>query len=146
MDLIWNPDTLAADWVLDDNGDLSSADYHAAAVILCLFTNKAAAGDQGNLNTWHGNTFDIQDGEDQLGSMLYTLVRAPLTLQTEKLAVFYAQEALRVLVHQGLAERYDVEAESDRLNNRLNLRVTAVGAPNPFSQTFSLLGTPPNDV
>lgn len=63
---------------------------------------------------WWGDTIDRQDGEDDIGSLLWTLRRAPLNKDTTDRAEDYCREALQCLVDQGAVARFDVACEGQR--------------------------------
>lgn len=117
-----------ADWILAGAGDppqqrggLRARMQLLTSVVLCLFTDRrlpeemtapGAAGD--DPRGWWGNSLRL-DGEpaDELGSLLWTLERSPLTADTAALAKAYCEQALQVILDQGAVARFDIDASTD---------------------------------
>jgi phage gp46-like protein len=76
---------------------------------------------------WHGNLMQMDENEEELGSLLYTLKRAPLNPYTAKLAEHYAHQALQTLVRQGRCSGFDILVEVHRAEGRINMRIEALG-------------------
>lgn len=126
-----NPDDLSAEggygeWSIDPaTGGLSASNALASAVVIALFTDRRAPADVAtpdgspDRRGWPGDAFDIDEGagEGELGSLLWTLARSPLTWETERMAEQYALAALQPLVDQGMAARVEVAAASDHETN-----------------------------
>ena len=76
---------------------------------------------------WHGNTFSVEwaDGEEKLGSLLYTLRRAPLNASTCRLAEHFCAIALQPLVRQKKASSFSVEATSDKSLGVMHIHIKA---------------------
>ena len=85
------------------------------AVLISLFTWRRAAPDDDvtHRQGWWGDSFaDVFDqGNDQIGSRLWLLLRAKLTQQTLLDAKKYIVEALHWLIDDGHAQRVDVSIE-----------------------------------
>lgn len=144
--LIWVAQEGYADWQMSGTdllGGGDGADLNTA-VIIQLFTNRRAEpGDPVDPSEdpqgWWGDAIDIAAGEDVLGSRLWLLRRSALTNQTAIDAVKYANEALQVLINQGLFTSFDVSAAIDRSQNLLTLSITGHGAASPYQQKFAIL-------
>lgn len=63
---------------------------------------------------WWGDSVDLQPGEDEIGSWLWTLRRSDLTPETLAKAREYALLALQPLVDQGAVVRFEVECQGLR--------------------------------
>lgn len=150
-DSAWVPAEGEADWALagadetQNRGGLAARAPLETVVILCLFTDKRAppeleAGgsgpggvpprlDDGDPRGWWGDGIDVRedDGEAALGSWLWLLERSALTDETARLAAYYAQEALAVLVTQEACVRVETSASFDELTGRLDLTAALYG-------------------
>lgn len=154
-DTIWqNPAEVnlgsLADWTLadpdvepDNVGGFQDTDPLATAMIIALYTDGKlpdefvdqygfTANDQ---HEWHGNTFDIIDNEEPLGSLLWTIERMPLNEETARIAEHYASEALQTLVKQKLVSYFDISSDIDHVRGRISLRIAAF-ADNGNSRSF----------
>lgn len=107
----------APDEVSNRNGLTAKRGLHTAVVIQ-LFSDRrlpegvAALDDlDPDPRGWWGDSVDRQDDEDEIGSLLWTLRRAPLDNDTVLRAIDYAQQALAVIVRQGAVARFTVAAE-----------------------------------
>lgn len=84
------------------------------AVIISLFTWGRAKPDDALPGTermgWWGDSYAPNAG-DRIGSRLWLLARAKITVQTPALARQYAEEALAWLVTDGVANAVNVSAE-----------------------------------
>lgn len=141
----WKPLEGAADWAIagadeaQNRGGLKATAALATAVTLALFTDRRveqthplawlADGDPGG---WWGDAVDVRDdlGETALGSLLWLLKRAPLTidgLSVARWAEFLALDALQPLQDQGAVVRIEAQAEANELRNRLELAVQMYG-------------------
>lgn len=113
-----------------DGREATLSDYFAddlqRAVINSLFCWRRAdeSDDYGDSRSgWWADT-----GEDEpLGSRLWLLQRAKLTESNLRKAQEYAEEALKWLVDDGIAESVSVECERDGVD-RLNMKVTVIRA------------------
>lgn len=148
-DTIFSTDVLApgfgqGEWALADpeeepynRGGLASQQPLMTAVNLQLFLNarrpdEIASPDETDVRYgWHGDGFDLDAaaGERPIGSLLYTLKRAPLNEETAARARSYATSALQTLIDQGLVATIDVESELDKPRGLLALKIKLV-APN----------------
>lgn len=143
-DLIWQNDLTVgrfgfADFELasvdepQNAGGLAAYRPFDTAVILCLMCDKRRPVDvpdhsgTGERRGWYGDTFDIneQEGEGELGSLLWTLERAPISDDTGITAVAFCHDALQTLVKQGLCDHFDISYTLDPPNGALILKVTA---------------------
>lgn len=140
-DTRWNAPGGVGDWQIADAsetgnaGGLSAANAIETAVILALFTDKRVAEDHplyfladGDARGYWGDGVDVRDdlNEGPLGSHLWLLERAPLTIRGEpatRWATQFANEALATLAAQGVCARIEVSAEQNELQSRLELTV-----------------------
>ncbi len=144
-----------ADWAVADpsvellnKGGLQATQRIETAIIICLFTDRRRMSsmitddESDEPRGWHGDTYDVvaADGEQPLGSFLWTLERGSLTEENLRLAEGYAREALQTLVHQGVVKKFDIKAERVQLQNRLNLSIRAYNpqGEQTFDRTFQL--------
>lgn len=114
-----------------NSGGLQALDQLSTAILLALFTDARLPDymvgrfgfKKSDQHEWHGNTFSIDrtQGEEPLGSLLWTLRRAPLVPYTARLAEHYAAEALQPLIRQKLIGSYDIVSDIDKSKGRLNL-------------------------
>lgn len=113
-----------ADWILASEGDqadslggLRSEQSLHTATMLCLFTNARLPDDQtpdddGYRGGWWGNSIKLDDEPDEeIGSLLWTLRRSPLTERTAKRAKDICDDALAIIAKQGAVARTVVETE-----------------------------------
>ena len=144
-DSVWQPAEGAADWALAGSADAGNAgglrarEGLATAVVLALFTDKRVPVDHplawladGDQRGWWGDGIDVRAdlGETELGSHLWLLERAPLTIRNLSVTHWarqFAIEALAPLQRQGAFVRMDVTASADELRNRLDLTVNLFG-------------------
>lgn len=143
-DIVWQTDLESgrfgfgdfdlADEVEGDNiGGLRATSPIESAIILLLFSDRRRAdgvkdySDSRERRGWFGDGFDLQEGETELGSLLWTLERAPLTAQTGILAASYASDALQPLIDQGVCSHFDVSHEIDAGRGWLMLLIAAHG-------------------
>lgn len=118
---IWN--ATSGDWALA-GADLKSGDDLATAVVISLFTDRVAQGDDeipdgsGDPRGWHGD-----DAAAPIGSRLWLIFRAKRTQQTLTDAQSYAQEALQWMVDDGAIADFDVYVEWQNPST-LAMRVT----------------------
>lgn len=93
---------------------MAARDPLSRAVIISLFSWGRAKPDDALPGTermgWWGDTYASAEG-DRIGSRLWLLARAKITVQTPALARQYAEEALAWLVADGVASQVLVEAE-----------------------------------
>jgi phage gp46-like protein len=144
-DTVWNIDGSQGtwgDWNLSDPsvetsniGGLQNQDDLSTAILIALFTDAKIPDymvNQYGFTTndqfeWHGNTFNIEENEEPLGSMLWTLQRSPLTEYTAKLAEHYAALALQPLVRQKLVSSFYIHSEIDKIQGKLSLIIETEG-------------------
>ena len=136
-DTYWNESDLGqyvCDWKLAGptapNNNYGLAADHAlnTAILICLFTwRRAEPSDVLPAGTdpkgWWGDSVDLQENEQPIGSRLWLLLRSTLDANTANLAQDYANEALQTLIDQGAVARFDVVATPDILNSYLVLDV-----------------------
>ena len=129
-----------------NKGGLQARRALHTAILIQLFTDKRLPDDQrlddgsDDPRGWFGDSlpFDDDPHDQPLGSLLWTLERGTLSIETAQLAKEYAEQALQVLIDQGAAERIAVEAEALIAKGQLSLGVD-VYSPR-FGNTRFLLG------
>jgi phage gp46-like protein len=153
-DTVWQTDINSpvlgtGDWVLATEGEeglpgdpLSTLGGFRAnrpietAILLQLFSNKrrpdwmkADDGATVDPGGWHGDSFDVDqdEGEREIGSLLWTLERADLNAQTGRMAEHFATEALQTLIDQKAISEAIVASEIDAAKGRLILRIRIIG-------------------
>jgi phage gp46-like protein len=148
-DLIW--DGIVGDLAInplthpDAPGDLRAEQGLATQVLIHLMTDarveQSELRDGDDNRGWFGNSFDVMDGEQPIGSRLWLLRRSALTDGIEIEAQDYAREALQPLLSQSAVARIDVAAVADRANSRLDLAVTIYGRNGEvtFDKKYELL-------
>lgn len=137
------------DWPIADplveitnQGGFQSLDELGTAIVIALFSNATLPDSMVNQpgftkddkKVWHGNTFDIAEDEEELGSRLWELERSPITPDTARLAEYYASQALQTLVRQKKVSYFDISSTIDKAQGRINLSIVAYG---PTVRTFS---------
>jgi phage gp46-like protein len=154
-DTRWTQDNLAeakVDWVLAGPNAAGNAFGLAAdnalntAILLSLFTWRRAT-DYDKLPSgndpmgWWGDTVDLDEYEQPLGSRLWLLQRATLNAATARLAEDYAREALQPLINQGAVARFECAASFDQVSGVLALAVDAYSQNGTkiYSQRFTKL-------
>lgn len=155
----WRPDQGVADWALAapdetlNRGGLAATQALATAVTLALFTDRRIDETHplyyladGDPRGYWGDGIDVRSdfGETEMGSHLWLLERAPLTVQgvsVSKWAERFALEALAPLQRQGAVVRMDVESSVDELRGRLDLLVRLYGRLGElvFDRRFDLI-------
>ncbi len=144
------------DWILAGAGDppQQRGGFRArmqllTSVVLCLFTDRRLpeelsppGAESDDPRGWWGNSLRLTgEPEAELGSLLWTLERSPLTNATASLAKTYCEEALQVILDQGAAGRFEVEATAHSARGFLGIEVRAfdhVGKP-ALAQVFDVL-------
>ena len=144
-DSVWNKDNGLADFAMADadeaanRGGLRAKSAIETAIALALFTDKRIDLDHplyfladGDNRGYFGDGVDVRDDlhERPLGSHLWLLERAPLTirgLSAARWAEQFANEALVTLIEQGVAVRLEVSAVANELQSRLELSVALYG-------------------
>jgi phage gp46-like protein len=145
-DSVWDDARGLADWALADpdetsnRGGLRAKAALETAVTLALFTDKRVDPEHplayladGDLRGYFGDGIDVRDdlNEGPLGSLLWLLERAPLTVRGMSVATWaeqFANEALATLMAQGAVVRIEVAATANELESRLELVVRLYGA------------------
>ena len=137
-DTVWDPKTGQGDWALAgsdetlNRGGLRAKAAIATAIELALFTDRRCPPEHplaglidGDARGWWGNSIDVREdqGEAELGSLLWLLERAPLTDDSARWAQAMAEEALAPIVEQGAAARIVVTTEARRAQSRLDIAV-----------------------
>ncbi|WP_438752069.1 phage GP46 family protein [Pararhizobium sp. O133] len=126
-------------------GDLKAEQGLATQVLICLMTDRRVEASElrdGDTNRgWVGDSFDLENGETDLGSRLWLLRRGRLFEGIETVAESYAREALQPLLRQGAVVRVDATATADRSQNRLDLAVALYGREGAqvYNDTFAIL-------
>jgi len=126
-----------ADYVQDALG-LSEDDGLESAVIISLFTDRRADTDDdipdGTLEKrgWWGDDFN-DDAADRIGSRLWLLSREKQLPEVLNRARQYAEEALRWLIDDGVAESVEVAASIPRAG-MLGLQVSIQRPRQPVTQ------------
>lgn len=158
-DSVWQPHEGRADWALagaDETlnvGGLQAKAALATAVTLALFTDRRVDPSHplywladGDPRGYWGDGVDVRGdlGETELGSHLWLLERAPLTVQGVSIARWaeqFANEALEPLRRQGAVVRIEAEATAYELRNRLDLLVRLYGRDGAivFDRRFDLI-------
>jgi phage gp46-like protein len=148
-DIIW--DGIVGDLAVnplthpDAPGDLRAEQGLATQVLIHLMTDarveQSELRDGDENRGWFGDSFDVMDGEQPIGSRLWLLRRSALHDGIETEAQDYAREALQPLLSQSAVARIDVAATADRANSRLDLEVTIYGRNGEvtFDQKYELL-------
>jgi phage gp46-like protein len=101
------------------------------ATLICLFTDKRAPADAvlegDDARGWWGDgeavKFEAEPFERELGSHLWMLERGTLTEDTALIATEMCQDALMVLIEQGIVARTEVEVEPHPLEGQLLIGV-----------------------
>lgn len=144
-DTVWPSDSLPTrgDWRISDGtepdnaGGFAALDPFNTAILLALYSDAMlpdymvgtygfTAADQFQ---WHGNTFGVESDEAELGSLLWTLERAPITELTGKQAVHFAAEALQVLVKNHWCTGFLIDYELVKMQGRITLTIVPLGIP-----------------
>lgn len=158
-DSVWSPQDGFADWAMSNGsepqnrGGLQAKNALATAVVLALFTDKRIDPSHplnfladGDPRGYWGDGIDVRGDlfEDELGSHLWLLERAPMTIRGLSVAVWakqFALESLATLQRQGVVVRIEVEATAQPLKSRLELLVRLYGRDGSaaFDQKFDLV-------
>ena len=109
------------DWAISGS-DLERESVLHTAVIQCLFTDKRCPedrelpGDIDDRRGWFGDFVDIrpEEGETEMGSLIWLYERAALTDETVEGVRVEAIDSLSPLLDQGLCTRIDVTSEADK--------------------------------
>lgn len=158
-DSVWSSADGFADWAVSDGsepqniGGLRAKDAIGTAAILALFTDKRILPTHplyflcdGDPRGYWGDGVDVRADlfEEELGSHLWLLERAPLTIRGVSAAVWakqFAAEALAPLQTQGAVARIEIDATAIELKSRLELVVRLFGRDgvSVFDRRFDLL-------
>jgi phage gp46-like protein len=158
-DSVWNVTDGTADWALADpdesanRGGLRAKAAIETAVILALFTDKRVEPNHplyyladGDVRGYFGDGIDVRGdlNEGPLGSHLWLLERAPLTIRSISAARWaeqFAAEALMTLQAQGVVTRMEIAATANELQSRLELVVRLYGRDGSrvFDRKFDVL-------
>jgi phage gp46-like protein len=155
-DTIWSARTGQGDWALAgpdetlNRGGLRAKAAIATAVELALFTDRRCPPDHplarlvdGDSRGWWGNGVDLREdqGEAELGSLLWLLEQAPLTEDSARWAKAMAEEALAPLIAQGAAARIEVTAQARREQSRLDIAIAVYARDGAriYDRKFDLL-------
>lgn len=125
------------DWIIagskdaaESRGGLRSSAALHTATLLQLFTDRRLPDDRENPSRdadprgWWGNAVRLDDEpEAELGSLLWTLERAPLTDHLAREARDIVEDAMAVLAAQDAVARTDVETSIDRRQSALLIEV-----------------------
>lgn len=125
---------------------MAARDPLSRAVIISLFSWGRARPDDELPGTarmgWWGDSYAPNAG-DRIGSRLWLLARAKITVRTPMLAKEYAEEALAWLVTDGVASQVLVEAERQGLSQiAIRCQIVRGNAPNldiRFNNVWSAL-------
>ena len=144
-DSIWDAERGLADWGFAqasetaNRGGLQAIAILDTAVTLALFTNKRVPVDhplawlaEGDPQGYWGDGVDVRAdlGETELGSLLWLLERAPLTINGVPAATWaeqFAREALKPLIDQGAVVRIDITSSVEEIRGKLLLFVNLFG-------------------
>lgn len=158
-DSVWDAERGAGDWAIAGSdeklniGGLRAKAMLETAVILSLFTDRRIETTHplywladGDPRGYWGDGIDVREdlGETALGSRLWLLERAPLTINGISAAVWakqFATEALAPLQAQGAVARIDVDASVNELKSRIELIVRLYGrdGQNVYDRKFDLI-------
>ncbi len=138
-DSVWDTARGFADWAIAsvaellNRGGLQATSVLESAVVIQLFTDRRLPADHplrkyvddDDLRGWWGDGVDVRKDlhEDEMGSWLWVLGRAPLTEDTRRWTETLALQALQTLIDQGVAARITAQAVMDQAAGRMNLFV-----------------------
>lgn len=129
----------------DAPGDLRSEHGLATQVLISLMTDRRVEPEElrdGDQNRgWIGDSFDLVDGETQLGSRLWLLRRSAIFDGIEVVVEEYVREALQPIIDQGAAVSLDLLVIADRPGNRVDYQVSLYGRNGSliYDRKFELL-------
>lgn len=144
-DSVWDAQRGLADWGLAlpsetaNRGGLRAVAILETAVTLALFTNRRVPSDHplawladGDPQGYWGDGVDVRAdlGETELGSLLWLLERAPLTISGMPVATWaeqFAREALKPLIDQRVVVRIDITSSVEEVRGKLLLFVDLYG-------------------
>lgn len=103
----------------------------ATQVLICLMTDRAVdpslLADGESNRGWPGDSFDLEAGEEPLGSTLWTFRRRALEPGIENEIELAIRQALQTLIDQGAVARIDVLIDVDRSQSRVDYEVSLYG-------------------
>lgn len=111
--LVHNNDTQEVDLALDSRGFISLEAGLETMALISLFTNKRARpsdGEQEQPYGWWADTYAETPG-DEIGSHLWLLRRAGLTLQTIRKARVFSEQAFAWMLKLGIAKKIEITTE-----------------------------------
>jgi len=133
----------------DNFGGLSGVQGLRTGVLLQLFTNRRAPDDHplrsgfDDPMGWWGNSVGVRvdNYEEELGSLLWMLARAPFDDQTPLLAETMTREALQPILNQGAVARFDVNVveTSERHTLCIDISAFSVSGEQVYSEKFHVL-------
>lgn len=136
------------DWRMDAGQLDSSQSELYTAVLLSLFTD-ARAPDELQLEQltggtdrrgWWANVVDVRtdEGEVEMGSLLWTLRRSPLTEEVRRKHEDYARQSLTHLVKNEVVARMEIDAiiRPERDGIDLDIRLFSKDGSRMFDQKF----------
>lgn len=144
-DSVWDSARGVADWAMADadesanHGGLRAKAAIETAAMLALFTDKRVPLDHplyfladGDARGYWGDGVDVRAdlNEAEMGSFLWLLERAPMTIRGTSAAIWaeqFANEALATLLTQGVCVRIDVSAVAVESAGRIELTVAMYG-------------------
>jgi phage gp46-like protein len=144
-DSVWDVAQGFADWAPSDpdetmnRGGLRAKAAIETAVILALFTDRRVDPEHplawladGDLRGYFGDGVDVREdlNEAPLGSLLWLLERAPMTIDGVPAATWaeqFANEALATLLAQGVCVRIEIAATANEAAGRIELAVALYG-------------------
>ncbi len=161
-DSVWNVAAGFADWAVAsateiyNRGGLRARATLSTAIVLQLFTDRRLPADHplrkyvddDDLRGWWGDGVDVRVDlhEDELGSWLWALSRAPLNEDTRRWTETLALSALQTLVDQGIAARITTQAIMEPAIGRMDLLVRvyrsdgSLAADRRFDDIWNQLG------
>lgn len=130
---------------LDAPGDLRAEQGLATQVLIHLQTDRRVEASElrdGEDNRgWVGDSFDLAEGEQPIGSRLWLLRRRSIFPGIETVVDDYVREALQPLIEQGAVASVDVDVRADHGANRVDYTVTLYGRSGAqvYNQKFNML-------
>lgn len=147
--LLWDTEWCEdiGDWVMDDTS-LKDDNVLLTAVVLQLFTDKRAPDDvdlpgfnDDDRRGWFGDYVDVRagDGETEMGSLIWIYERDALTDATITGVSDTVEDAMQVLVNQGLIASFEVEVTADKILGHLSvvLSILSQDGSRRFDQKFT---------
>jgi len=124
---------------VNNEGGFKNEDPLGTAIMIALFTDARLPDymvgrygfNRSDQREWHGNTFAIAEGEEVLGSLLWTLRRAPMNDYTCRLAEHFCAEALQPLIRQGRASDFTITARIvNKILGHMQINIRSFGSEN----------------